>query len=137
MLGLNSLPWVVGVGQDPHSVSLVWRADVPSSQHAPPCVIPQTGKSFDDGAKSTGTQVRAVLREDKSRPDLANDSEHLVPESRTLAGKSFTATRRADVLAGKSTRDNVNCTTPGLPVEGADVIPDRELRQVSISLTGE
>ena len=102
------MPWVVGVGQEPHAVSLVRRADVASSQHTPACAIPQLGKSRDDGAEPTGTQVRAVLREDKARPNLAHNSEHLEPKSRTGPGKPETATCRADVLAGEAAGNNVN-----------------------------
>lgn len=55
MLGDNSFPWVVGVGQYPHSIAPMRRTDVPSSQHPPSSVIPQAGKSLDDGAEATGT----------------------------------------------------------------------------------
>jgi hypothetical protein len=40
-------------------------------------------------------------------------------------------------LAGESSSKNVNCSSPGLAVEGADVIPDWEVGKDTISLPGE
>jgi len=131
------LPCVVGAGHKPQSLALVRRTDVPSSQHAPPAAIPQAGKSFDDGAKAKGTQPRTVFREDKARPHLANDAEHLEPKSATVAGKSSTATRCTDVLTGESSRHNVNCSAPRPPVEGPHVVPDREAVEHPVSLPRE
>ena len=75
--------FAVGVGSIyPHPVSSMgcrWVTRVPSSQHAPPNVIPQAGKSFDNGAETTGTKERTVFREDKRRPHLFNNAEHLEP----------------------------------------------------------
>jgi hypothetical protein len=49
MLGLISLPTVVGVGSDnPHPVSLVRATEVMSSEHTPCRIVPQAGKPFED-----------------------------------------------------------------------------------------
>ena len=110
------------------------RTDVPSSQHAPSAVIPQAGKSFDDVAKSTGTQVRTVLREDKARFNFVNDSQHFEPKAATVSGKSCTFTCGGYVLTGESAADAVNESSPGLSVESVDVVPDWESGQVSVFL---
>jgi hypothetical protein len=46
-------------------------------------------------------------------------------------------TRRADVLAGKSSTDDIDASSPRPSVEGVHVVPDREPREDSISLSGE
>jgi hypothetical protein len=81
MLGAFSVPRVVGVGKKPEAIASMGRTDVTSSQHAPSAVIPQLGKSFEDGAESKGTQVRTVFREDHARSYFSNDAQHLVPKS--------------------------------------------------------
>lgn len=129
----------VGVASvDPHPVSSMIETRVPSSQHTPSNVIPQPGKSFDDGAEATGTKVRTVFREHKFRFTLFNNSEHLKPQARTLSGKSFTFSVRArDVLAGEPSRNDIDESLPGLGVEAADVVPNREGWQVAVPLSGE
>ena len=99
---------------------------MPSSQHPPSDIIPQAGKSFDDGAKSLGTKVRTVFREDKLRLYFFNNSEHFKPKARTRSGKSCTFTRSADVLAGESACDDIDDAPPGLAVKGPNVVPNRE-----------
>jgi hypothetical protein len=125
----------VGVGNNPHSVSLVIRTDVPSSQHSPPHVIPHAVKVLDNGAESTGSQERTVFREDKLRLNLSNDSEILLPKSRTLAGNSCTFTRRTDVLAGESSADDIDSASPRFSVEGTDIVPYREAIEHPVSLS--
>tara|TARA_R100001594_G_scaffold142049_1_gene188618 strand:- start:377 stop:709 length:333 start_codon:yes stop_codon:yes gene_type:complete len=110
---------------------------MPSSKHPPANVIPQTGKSFDDDTKSSGTKVRTVFREDIPRLYLFNNSEHLKPKARTRPGKSFTFTDTADVLTGESSGNNIDKSSPRFPVERRDVVPDRECGQVPVSLSLE
>lgn len=135
MLGEPSFPAPVGVGSnDPHSVSPMWRTDVPSSEHTPRCIIPQVGKPAEHDVQSASAQVRGVLGEDIRRPSLANDAEHLEPQARTLAFETRTATSAGYILARKTTRYDVHQASPGPSVEGADVIPDRERLEVSVPL---
>lgn len=137
MLGLCSFTAPVGVGKspdDPHSVASVRRTDVPSAQHTPSDIIPQAGKPFDDDVHASGAQIRTVLGEDIRRPYLANDSEHFEPESAAAACKSRTLTGTANVLAGEASADDIDNASPRPPVEGSDVIPDRERIQALIQL---
>lgn len=135
MLGLFSFPAPVGVGSnDPHSVSSMWRADVPSSEHTPSSIKPQAGKSFEDSAKSVSAQIRGIFGEDIRRPNFANNSEHFEPQTRAISVQTGTSAGGRDVLAGETTADGVNDSAPGAAVKGADVIPDGELIKHSVSL---
>lgn len=55
MLGLSSLPRVVGLGKDPHSFSDMRGAHRVRSQHTPLRIVPQAGKILEDGDKSAST----------------------------------------------------------------------------------
>jgi hypothetical protein len=135
MLGEPSLPAPVGVGSnDPHSVPLVRRTDVMSSDHTPRRIKPQVGKPAEDDVQSSSAEPRGVLGKDERRANLANDAEHLEPESRAVSGETSAASRAGDVLAGEASRNNVNCSAPRRAVERADVVPDGEWIEVSVSL---
>lgn len=107
---------------------------MPSSKHTPASIIPQLGKSFEHCAKSVSSQIGAVLREDKRRLHLANNSEHLEPQTRTSSFQtdSFPCTR--DVLAGEASADDVDVSAPLGAVEGIDVVPDGELIEEAVAL---
>jgi len=111
--------------------------DMGSAQHAPAYVIPQAGKSFDDGAEATGTEQGTVFGKDVARPCLINDAEILEPQARTGSGKSCTFTRSRDVLAGVPAADNVDEPPPGSAVKGAHVVPNGEGFEVSFRLASE
>lgn len=135
MLGEPSFPAPVGVGSnDPHAVSLVRRTDVMSSEHTPRRIKPQAGKPREDDVQSSSAEPGAVLGKDERRPHFANDTEHLEPESRSVSGETCSASSAGDVLAREAAGNNVNCSAPRHAVERADVIPDWEGLEVSVSL---
>ncbi len=136
MLGEASFPAPVGVGSnDPHAVALVRRTDVPSSKHTPASIKPQVGKPREDDVEASSAKHRRVFGEDKRRPNLANDSEHLEPQAAALACQSSATPGAGDVLAGEASADNVDASRPRRAVEGSDVIPYREGLEHSVALS--
>jgi hypothetical protein len=135
MLGEPSFPAHVGVGSDdPHAVASMGRTDVPSSKHAPCSIVPQVGKSSEDGSESASTKHRGVFGKHIRRPNLANNAELLEPKSRTSAFQTCAPPSGGDVLAGEAAGDDVDEAAPWPSVEGADVIPDGERFEVSVAL---
>jgi hypothetical protein len=125
----------VGVGSnDPESIALVRRTRVVGSQHTPSRIIPQRPKVTEDGGKASGNKKRRVLHEDETRSNLADDSRHVMPQPRTLAGNSGALAGRRDVLAGKAARYDVNTAAPRSAVKGSNVIPYRERREAPVVL---
>lgn len=112
-------------------------ADVASSEHTPPRRIPHTGKVLEDGDKSASAKVRGVFREDKARPYLANDARVLAPEAATLSSEPGSCSGALDVLAGEPAADDVDVSSPRAPVERADIVPDGELGEETVSLASE
>jgi hypothetical protein len=62
---------------------------------------------------------------------------HLPPQGGSSSTKPGSITGKADVLAWESTADDVDVTSPWPSVEGADIVPDWESWQASISLSGK
>jgi hypothetical protein len=71
------------------------------------------------------------------RQYFTDDSRHVSPHAASLAFDSGTFPGCADVLAWESARYHVNKSAPWLPVEGLNVIPDRERFEASIVLPGD
>jgi hypothetical protein len=120
-----------GVGQrrqDPDPVSLVGRSDMVSSQHSPPRIIPHFGKVTEDHGKTSSHKQRAVFHEDVSRSYLTDNPCHLGPQAGPCPADSCALSGCADVLAGEPAGDDIDLASPGLAVEGADIVPDRESR---------
>ena len=78
-----------------------------------------------------------VFHEDEGRSNLANDPGELRPESRAFPVEPCALPCGADVLARKPTGDEVNPPSPGVPVEGANIVPDGEPGQESVPLSLE
>lgn len=81
MLIALCLSIVFGVGQDPHSFSLMRRTGVACSQHSPSRIVPQRGQVAENASKSARSEHWGVLHEDEARSYFANDAGHLRPES--------------------------------------------------------
>ena len=58
-------------------------------------------------------------------------------ESELLTVDVIVGSCRTDVLAGESSTKNVNCSSPGISVEGSHIVPDGEVGQVSVCLSCE
>jgi hypothetical protein len=68
------------------------------------------------------------------RSDLENDPEHFGPE----VSRCPSSSRRArEWLAGKSPAHDIDEASPGLAVEGADIIPYRESGEYPVALSLE
>jgi hypothetical protein len=139
LLGDTSPPWspsvAVGVGHKPEPVPLVRGANVGSSQHSPPRVIPEFGKVAEDSSKPSMNERWGVLHEDESGSYFANHPRHLSPEAGSFFVQAGALSGDADVLAGKPARNHVNTAAPRESVKGANVIPNREGREKSVVLS--
>jgi hypothetical protein len=80
-----------------------------------------------------------VFCDDVARPDFADDAEHFAHKAGADAVDSFTLpvdlACLADVLAGKSSTDNVHFSTPLVSVECGNVFMDWEWWQVPVDLS--
>jgi len=127
----------VGVGSNkPEPVALMRGANVGSSQHCPPTVIPDRGQITEHSVESSSKDCWAVLHVCESRSNLANDPRHVGPEPAALAVDAPPFAGRADVLAREAARNHVNNSAPRFAVKGANVIPNREGREKAVILSG-
>jgi hypothetical protein len=138
MLGEPSFPAHVGVGShDPHTVSSMRSADVVSSQHIPARIKPERGQVTEDDSEAARSEHWGVLHEHVGGSNLANDASEVAPEPTALALDAGAAPGARDVLAREPAADDVDVSAPGRAGEGADVIPDGERVELSVSLTRE
>jgi hypothetical protein len=121
---------------NPDTVSLMMRSGVSSSEHSPSRIIPHRGQVSENTSKPATSEHWAVLHKDVSRLHLANDAGHVRPHSASFAVDTCAFSGRADVLARKAARYDVNNASPWPSVKGLYVIPDRERRQASVILPG-
>jgi hypothetical protein len=68
---------------------------------------------------------------------LANDPGHFGPQSASFSVEAVTFSGNADILAGEASGDDVNASAPGNAVEGAHIVPDGELGEHSVPLSGK
>jgi hypothetical protein len=78
-----------------------------------------------------------VFHEREARSYLTNDTCHLAPEAAALAVDPSASAGAGDVLAREATRDDIHESSPGSPVESADIVPHREGLEGAIVLSGE
>jgi len=126
----------VGVGHEPQAIALMRCADIGSSQHCPPAVIPERGKVGEDSHESPSNEGWAVLHEHVARSNLAHDARHVAPQAGAFAINACALAGDRDVLAGKPARYDVNNASPSACVKGAHVIPYRERRKKAVELAG-
>ena len=126
-----------GVGHKPEPIPLMRRPNVGSSQHCPPAVIPERGQVTEDSPKSSSKEGWAVLHEDVAGSNFANDPRHVSPQAAAGAVDASPPPGNADVLARKSSRHHINNASPRMSVKGANVIPNRERRELSIVLSSQ
>ena len=96
------------VRNDPHTSSLMRRADVGRSNNVPLRVMPEAGQSFGDNVEPSTSEELDVLNQDPSGPKLANESLELKPESGTLAFEPRPFARRRDVLTREPSAEDVD-----------------------------
>jgi hypothetical protein len=134
---LPPFPGRHGVGQNPDSLSLVWRTNVARAQHTPFRIIPQRGQVSENSSKPARSEHWGVFHEDVAGSYLANDSGHVVPHSAARSVDSCASSGCADVLAWEAPADDIDAPAPRFPVEGLHVVPDWEAGQASVPLSGE
>jgi hypothetical protein len=88
-----------GVGHKPKPVALMRGADIGSSQHCPPAVIPERGQVTEDNSESPSKQSWTVFHEHETGSNFANDPRHVGPHSASLSGDAGAFPGNADVLA--------------------------------------
>jgi hypothetical protein len=125
-----------GVGNNPNSLTLVWRSHIFRAQHSPFRIVPQRGQITEDSPEPAKSEHWGVFHEDFSRSYLANNPGHVPPKAASFASDPGTFPGCADVLAGKPSRNHVNNSPPRSAVKGANVIPNREGREKSVILSG-
>jgi len=74
----------------------------------PLCIVPAIGQRSENVVKSSSKECCDVFHDDVAGFQLANDSCVLMPESRSLAVEPCALASVTDVLAGKSSANNVN-----------------------------
>jgi hypothetical protein len=120
---------------DPDSFSPVRSSGLFSRNNSPFRVIPQRGKISRDDVKPSSSESWGIFQEDVCGSNFANDSSHFTPQSGFFPiFDAGSAPCHADVLTGKPARYNVNNSSPRLSVKGANVIPNREMREYSVVL---
>jgi hypothetical protein len=131
----------MGVGimpsENPDAVAAVGGAAVGSSQHAPCSMIPDFGHVSEYASKSARSEHWGVFHECVAWLYFANDSVHFRPEAGAGAGDAGTFACGADVLTGEAACDDVDVAAEWCAVEGADVVPDGEVWEVSEFLVVE
>ena len=110
-------------------------ANVDRPQHSPFRIIPHRGQVPENTSKPSRSEHWGVFHEDESWSNFANDPSHLSPHSGASAVDPGTLSGCGDVLAWESSRDDIHASSPWSPVEGLDIIPDREWSQDSVVLS--
>ena len=109
--------------------------DIASSQHRPPCVVPERGQVTEHSSESPNKECCAVLHEHVFGSYFAHDARHVVPQSASLSVDAGSLSGEADVLARKSSRYHVNKASPRSSVKRLHFRPNRESWEGSIVLS--
>jgi hypothetical protein len=100
-------------------------------------MIPEFGQVSENTSESARSEHCGVLHERTLGSYFANDASELGPEPRSLAGDPCSLAGARDVLAGEPATDDIDVASPGLAVEGPDVVPDGEAPEQPVPLPGE
>jgi len=98
---------------------------------------PQAGNVTEHSGKSSSHKERAVFQPQEARSNLTGNAHHFAPEAGAFPVNPCASACAADVLAWETGADDIDVPAPGAPVEGAHVVPDREMRQHSVCLALE
>ena len=108
--------------------------DVGRRTHDPLRIEPEAGQLSENSIEPPNKQPCDVLHEDVAGSNLANDSDHLEPEPTTGSVEAGLLAGVGHVLAREAAAHDVDAPSPGGPVEGSDVVMDRELLEESVAL---
>jgi hypothetical protein len=115
----------------------VRRSGIVRPQHTPFRIEPQRGQVSENSSKPSISEHWGVFHEDEAGSNLANDPGHLSPKAGSLSVNPCALPGAGDVLAGESPGHNINPPSPGVAVEGSDVIPHGEPWEDAVSLSLE
>jgi hypothetical protein len=100
----------VGVGTYPDSGAKMGRAGIRSTHHKRPALVPRFFQVGRNPVISSSTERRNVFKEAKTGSGSSDDAEHFNPQTGTGSGDACAFSGKADVLAGESAANNVNCS---------------------------
>jgi len=114
----------------------VRRSGIDRSQHRPFRIVPERGQVSENNSKSPRSKHWGVLHEHVSGFHLANDPGEFGPKAAAGSCDSGSPTGGRNVLAGETSGDDVDATSPWVPVECPHVVEYGEFGQDSIGLAG-
>ena len=110
------------------------RSKLGSRYNFPSHAIPALGKLSENRSEVfVSKESWYVFQEDEAGSHFAYDSDCFRPEI-PVVGLSDMLSSDAPRLAREAARDDVNEATPRSPVEGLDVVPDREQGEQTVPL---
>jgi len=122
--------------KDPHAVAMMRCTHVARSETVPLRIVPEYGKISEDSAKPASSEIWRVFHVHEPWSNLIDHAGKLSPEPRLGAVlDAAPAPWCRDVLAWEAARYEIHKSTPGAPVEGLDVVPDRKRWQESVELS--
>jgi hypothetical protein len=101
------------VSDNEHTAAALGHSEVLSVKHpvAPP--VPEVGQDSEDDAHVPSfvrrQKARDVLDENPTGSELTSETHELVEQSAPLASQASTASSHAEVLAGESSAENIDC----------------------------
>jgi hypothetical protein len=104
-------------------------------EYHPLRIVPDGGKVFEDSDEAASSQEGAVFDEDVTRFNFPNDSGIFSPQAASAAGEPGAVASRANVLAWKPARYDVNSSAPRSSVEGTYIVPNGERWKVPVILS--
>jgi len=116
----------VGVSNHEKPGAVMGRSNAGSSKHSPFRIHPHSGQVSENSAKPPRSEHWRVLHKDESRSNLTNDSGHFQPKAGSFAVDSCARSALADVLAGKSSGNDIDTSAPCVPIKSSHVVPNRE-----------
>jgi hypothetical protein len=113
------------------------RSNACRRKHIPSRITPDFGQVSENSTKVSASNERwDVLQQRPTRSYFAKYSRRVGPHI-ALVVLSALLSGKAERLARKPCGNDVDSTSPGVSVEGSDVIPDRESIEASIPLSLE
>lgn len=111
------------------------RADIISAEHEPPRIVPAFGQRAEYGSEVPGSNESwYVFQQCESWSYLANDPDGVGPHVSVVSSPcSFAGD--AEGLTRETGSDDIHSITPGLSVEGSNIVPDREHGKHTVALS--
>jgi hypothetical protein len=125
------------VGQNPDSFPDVLSSGIVRAQHPVRSHVAQAGQVPKNSSESPRSEEWGVFHEDEAGSNLTNDPGEFRPEAGPSSGNPSTFPSTGNILARESAADNVDGPSPGLSIEGPNIIPDGEGLKDSIPLPSE